>query len=140
MPYKNPQDNIKRQQERRANMTEEQREIERQKDREYSQRPEVKERRKQYSKQYHQIQTFKKRQKIGEEIWYRNQITGFNLGCLMDYQYNFYEDEKDDQETYMHSRNHELLYLIYKKNILYEEWLNKNHLSKTKSVAVPPPI
>ena len=58
----------------------------------------------------------------------------------MDYCNTFNEDEKGDQETYMHSRNHELLYLIYKKNILYEEWLNKHHLSKTESVAVPPPI
>ena len=114
MPYKNSEDAKKYREEynRRPEVKE--------KKKEYNQRPEVKEHRKERSRHYNQVQKFKKRQEIGEERWYKRQLDGFNLSCIMDYVDNL---NTGDLETYKHSRNHELLYLIYKRNLAYNDWL-----------------
>lgn len=119
MPYKNSEDKINRERERRANRTEEEKEKHKEYMKQYNQRPEVKEK----YKQYQQVQKFKKRQEIGEERWYKRQIDGFNLSCIMDY-CNTIND--GDYKTYKHSRNHELLYLIHNRNLAYNNWLKMN--------------
>ena len=114
MPYKNPEDKKKYHQEYR------QRPEVKEKKKEYNQRPEVKEHQKEYIKQYKQVQKFKKRQEIGEERWYKRQLDGFNLTCIIEYTDNL---NTGDYETYKYSRNHELLYLIHNRNLSYNNWL-----------------
>jgi lipid II:glycine glycyltransferase (peptidoglycan interpeptide bridge formation enzyme) len=120
MPYKNPDDKLRRAKEYR----DENKEKIAEKKKEYRQRPEVKEKQKEHMKNYNQIQRFKKRQEIGEESWYKGQLMGFNGSCAMYYSNVLnIEYKKDEYEIYRHSRNHEFLHMIYLKNKAYESWL-----------------
>jgi len=87
--------------------------------------------------EYNKLQRYKKRQEIGEVQWLKNQRGGFILMCIIDYDkfhdslgFKDFDEQKlwDEQdklfrETYMHSRNHEFLYIIYKKNLEYAIYL-----------------